>query len=188
MVCSKKELGLSDEHEGILVLDDLAPVGAPLRDWLGDTVIEFEITPNLVHNFSVLGIARDVGAIFDVPVTMPAIVDSARLQTNDATLVTIQDKDLCPRYMGIVFENVTIGPSPDWLARRLTSAGVRPVNNLVDVTNFVMLEIGQPRMRSTGNGSTKDVSWSGGRLQESHLKHSTINVASCHWGRSIADA
>ncbi|CAN5882306.1 phenylalanine--tRNA ligase subunit beta [soil metagenome] len=144
MVCSEKELGLSGEHEGILVLEDTAPVGAPLREWLGDTVLEFEITPNLVHNFSVLGIAREVGAIFDCPVSMPAGASVSSLATNDPGLVTIEDSDLCPRYMGIVFENVTVEPSPAWLARRLTSAGLRPVNNLVDITNLVMLEIGQP--------------------------------------------
>jgi phenylalanyl-tRNA synthetase beta chain len=144
MVCSEKELGLSDEHEGILVLEDNAPVGAPLRDWLGDMVLEFEITPNLVHNFSVLGIAREVGAIFNRPLSMPAVADESRLRTDAPDLVKIENGELCSRYMGIVFENVNVEPSPEWLARRLNSAGVRPVNNIVDITNFVMLELGQP--------------------------------------------
>ena len=143
MVCSEKELGLSDEHEGILVLESDAPAGAPLADCLGDTVIEFEITPNLVHAFSIVGIAREASAVADVPVTMPALFDlDAAPQRDD--LVTIEAPDLCRRYHAVIIDNVTVQPSPTWLARRLQAAGVRPVNNLVDVTNYVMLEVGQP--------------------------------------------
>jgi phenylalanyl-tRNA synthetase beta chain len=143
MVCSEKELGLSDEHEGILVLEAGAPVGMPLSEYLGDTVIEFEITPNLVHAFSVVGIAREAGAVADVPVTMPAVFDLAQApQRND--LVQIDASDLCRRYHAVVIDGVNVGPSPTWMARRLQNAGIRPVNNLVDVTNFVMLELGQP--------------------------------------------
>jgi len=143
MVCSEKELGISDEHEGILVLDPEAPKGAPLREWLGDTVIEFEITPNLVHAFSVVGIAREAGAVTDQPVTIPPIADLDKLP--EATdLVRIDAPDLCARYIGIVIDGVRVEPSPSWLARRLTAAGVRPINNLVDITNYVMLEFGQP--------------------------------------------
>ncbi len=143
MVCSEKELGMSDEHEGILVLDDDAPVGAPLRDYLGDTVIEFEITPNLVHAFSMVGIARETGAVIDAPYTEPPLADLSDIKS-DTGLVQIDAPDLCPRYCAIIIDNVKVEPSPSWLARRLTAAGVRPVNNLVDVTNYVMLEMGQP--------------------------------------------
>src|SRR5918992_3447495 len=90
MVCSEKELGLSDEHEGILVLPEDAPVGAPLADYLGDTVIEFEITPNLVHAFSILGIARETAALTRENVTLPAHVDLASLPPGPANLVTIE--------------------------------------------------------------------------------------------------
>ncbi|HEY8448229.1 MAG TPA: phenylalanine--tRNA ligase subunit beta [Thermomicrobiales bacterium] len=144
MVCSEKELGLSDEHEGILVLSPDAPVGAPLKDWLGDTVIEFEITPNLVHAFSVVGIAREAAALTNRPLTTPPHADLSAIPAGPPTLVTIEANDLCPRYMGIVIEGVKIGPSPDWLQRRLSNAGMRPINNVVDVTNYVMHEIGQP--------------------------------------------
>lgn len=143
MVCSEKELGLSDEHEGILVLEDDAPVGAPLMAWLGDTVIEFEITPNLVHAFSIYGIAREAGAITDAPVAELRLADLAAAPSS-SSLVSIEADDLCARYLAVVIDGVTVEPSPPWLARRLTAAGLRPVNNLVDVTNYVMLEAGQP--------------------------------------------
>ncbi|MDQ2653253.1 MAG: phenylalanine--tRNA ligase subunit beta [Chloroflexota bacterium] len=144
MVCSEKELGLSDEHEGIMVLEAAAPVGAPLADWLGDTVIEFEITPNLVHAFSVHGIAREAAAITAHDVTLPPLYNLAQAPHGASDLVTIEADDLCPRYAAVVFDGVAIGPSPAWLQRRLNAAGVRPINNIVDVTNYVMLEFGQP--------------------------------------------
>lgn len=144
MVCSEKELGLSDEHEGIMVLEADAPVGAPLADWLGDTVIEFEITPNLVHAFSVLGIAREAAALTSQNVTLPPLYDLSRAPQGAPDLVTIEASDLCPRYAAVVLDGVAIGPSPAWLQRRLGAAGVRPINNIVDVTNYVMLEFGQP--------------------------------------------
>jgi phenylalanyl-tRNA synthetase beta chain len=144
MVCSEKELGLSDEHEGIMVLEADAPVGAPLAEWLGDTVIEFEITPNLVHAFSVLGIAREAAALTERNVTIPPLYDLSQATQGATDLVTIEADDLCSRYAAVVFDGVKIGPSPAWLQRRLTAAGVRPINNIVDVTNYVMLEFGQP--------------------------------------------
>ncbi len=143
MVCSEKELGLSEEHEGILVLEDDAPVGAPLQEWLGDTVIEFEITPNLVHAYSIRGIAREAAALTNSPLSEIETLDldSAPASTS---LVTIEASDLCSRYIAVVIDGVSVEPSPAWLARRLTAAGLRPVNNLVDTTNYVMLEVGQP--------------------------------------------
>jgi phenylalanyl-tRNA synthetase beta chain len=144
MVCSEKELGLSNEHEGILVLSPEATVGATLQEWLGDTVIEFEITPNLVHAFSIAGIAREAAAITDCPLHLPPAADLAALPEGDKQLVRIEALDLCPRYMGIVIEGITVGPSPEWMSQRLIAAGLRPVNNIVDVTNYVMLEVGQP--------------------------------------------
>ncbi|TVR68751.1 MAG: phenylalanine--tRNA ligase subunit beta [Sphaerobacteraceae bacterium] len=143
MVCSEKELGISSEHEGIMVLDPDAPVGTPLRDYLGDDVIEFEITPNLVHAFSMIGIARELGALADQPVTFPALADLSA-GTEKPDLVQIDAPDLCFRYVGVVIENVNVEPSPTWMQRRLNAAGVRPINNIVDITNYVMLEWGQP--------------------------------------------
>ena len=144
MVCSEKELGISEEHEGIIVLPDDAPVGTYFRNYAGDSVIEFEITPNLVHAFSILGIAREVAALTGKSVTMPPMVDLSALPTAPANLVTIADPDLCGRYMGIVIAGVTVAPSPQWMQTRLRAAGLRPINNIVDVTNYVMLEIGSP--------------------------------------------
>jgi phenylalanyl-tRNA synthetase beta chain len=144
MVCSEKELGLSDEHEGIMVLEAEAPKGVPLVEWLGETVIEFEITPNLVHNFSVLGIAREAGALTDRPVATPPIYDLASAPAGPADLVTIEATDLCARYVAVVIEDIEVKPSPAWLQRRLVAAGVRPINSIVDATNYVMLEYGQP--------------------------------------------
>src|SRR5215207_516975 len=144
MVCSEKELGLSDEHEGIMVLEAEAPKGAPLAEWLGETVIEFEITPNLVHDFSILGIAREAGALTDRPVATPPTFDLGSAPAGPADLVTIEASDLCARYVAVVIEGVTVEPSPAWLQRRLLAAGVRPINTLVDATNYVMLEYGQP--------------------------------------------
>lgn len=143
MVCSEKELGLSDEHEGIMVLPADAPVGAPLREYLGDDVIEFEITPNLVHDFSIQGIARELAAVLAVPLLAPRLADLAAVPAAPA-LVEIANPELCARYTGLVIRNVTVGPSPDWLQRRLVHAGMRPINNIVDLTNYVMAELGQP--------------------------------------------
>ncbi len=143
MVCSEKELGLSDEHAGILILDEDAPVGMPLKEYLGDEVIEFEITPNLVHAFSVLGIARELAAIIDQPAPDVELADISSIPVAPH-LVEIEDLDLCPRYALAVLENVTVAPSPSWLQRRIEAIGIRPVNNVVDVSNYVMNEIGQP--------------------------------------------
>lgn len=144
MVCSEKELGMSEEHEGILVLAGDAPVGLPLKEYLGDTVIEFEITPNLVHAFSIQGIAREAAALSRTTVNPPKLADLTWFLGAKENLVQIEAEDLCSRYMAIVFEGLTIGPSPEWLVRRLTAAGLRPISNIVDVTNYVMHEIGQP--------------------------------------------
>ena len=144
MVCSEKELGLSEEHEGILVLPDDAPTGKPLIDYLGDTVVEFEITPNLSHAFSIHGIAREVHALTGAPVTLPPATELATLPPGSAPLVTNSVSDRCPRFIAVALEGVTVGPSPDWMVRRLEAAGLRSINNVVDVTNYVMHELGQP--------------------------------------------
>lgn len=146
MVCSEKELGLSDEHEGILVLPDDAPIGVPLIEYLGDTIIEFEITPNLVHDFSIIGVAREAAAVtggtFRDP--LPRWSAEAIAAPHIADLVHVEDTTLCPRFSALVIEGVTVAPSPEWMQQRLRAVGLRPVNNIVDASNYVMLEYGQP--------------------------------------------
>jgi phenylalanyl-tRNA synthetase beta chain len=146
MVCSEKELGISDEHEGIMVLPDDAPLGAPLAEYLGDTVIEFEITPNLVHDYSIVGVAREAAAVLGTTFRDPfPRWECEPLDVPEAPgIVTVEDTKLCPRYTAFLMEGITVGPSPDWMQRRLLAVGLRPVNNIVDVSNYVMLEYGQP--------------------------------------------
>ena len=145
MICSEAELEISDEHEGIIVLPDDAAVGAALDDVLGDTFLELELTPNRGDCLSMLGVAREIGAITGQQVRVPEIsyAESATPVSEHAK-VSIADPDLCLRYTASVITGITIGPSPRWLQDRLTRAGLRPINNVVDVTNYVMLEFNQP--------------------------------------------
>jgi len=145
MVCSEKELGLSDEHEGILILPDDAPVGMPLQDYLGDVVLDIEVTPNMARCLSIIGIAREVAALTGQKLRlgepeMEACGEPASTQAE----VEIADPDLCSRYCAAVIKGIKVGPSPFWMQRRLSLCGVRPINNIVDITNYVMLEWGQP--------------------------------------------
>ncbi len=145
MICSEAELEISDEHEGIIVLPDDAVVGAPLDDVLGDTFLELELTPNRGDCLSMLGVAREIGAITGQQVRVPGISYSeSATPVSELAKVTIADPDLCLRYTASVITGITIGPSPHWLQDRLTRAGLRPINNVVDVTNYVMLEFNQP--------------------------------------------
>ncbi len=145
MVCSERELGLSDEHEGILVLDTDAALGTPLADVLGDVVLDIKPTPNRPDHFSILGIAREVAALTRGAVREPsATYPESTVSAHDRTSVEIDDAEGCPRYTAIVIDGVTVGPSPEWMQNALSSAGLRPINNIVDVTNYVMLEWGQP--------------------------------------------
>jgi phenylalanyl-tRNA synthetase beta chain len=145
MLCSEKELGISEEHDGIIILEDDAPVGTPVREYLGETVIEIEITPNYARCLSIVGLAREIAALLDVPLTLP----DPQVQADGAPIAgrakaTIQTPDLCPRFTLGLAEQVQIGPSPQWMQRRLRHAGMRPINNIVDISNYVMLEWGQP--------------------------------------------
>lgn len=147
MVCSERELGLSEEHEGIILLPEDAPVGMPLRDYLGDEVLEVELTPDMARCLSIIGIAREVAALTDAPLHLPAAVSAVTTpgqQASDYVKVEIADPDLCNRYTALIIKDVQVGPSPRWLQERLTKAGMRPINNIVDITNYVMLEWGQP--------------------------------------------
>lgn len=145
MVCSAAELGLGDDHAGILVLDDDAPVGAPLGEHLGEAVLELELTPNRSDCLSMLGVAREVAALTGGAYGEPEVAaPTSGEPAAESTSVEIADPDLCRRYVAGLVEGVKVGPSPNWLQERLTAAGVRPINNVVDVTNYVMLEYGQP--------------------------------------------
>ncbi|MBM4410526.1 MAG: phenylalanine--tRNA ligase subunit beta [Chloroflexi bacterium] len=145
MVLSEMELGLSQNHEGIIVLPADAPVGTPLVDYLGDVILDVHVWPNRADMMSMTGVAREVAAIVGGTLSMP---DSAYRESggaaSEAVTVRIDDPALCARYIATVIEGVTVGPSPEWLQARLRAAGMRPINNVVDVTNYVMLELGQP--------------------------------------------
>ncbi|MBM4384109.1 MAG: phenylalanine--tRNA ligase subunit beta [Deltaproteobacteria bacterium] len=147
MICSARELGLGESHDGILVLDASAPVGRPLPEVLrtGDTVLDFELTPNRGDWASMLGIAREVRALFGGELRFPQL---APRESGDAAAkhvrVAIEDRAGCSRYAARVVRGVRVAPSPKWVVDKLEAAGVRSVNNVVDVTNLVMLELGQP--------------------------------------------
>lgn len=153
MMCSIEELG-SDRNmypeapeEGIYIFDRDAEVGADAVELLGlhDTVFEYEITSNRVDCYSVLGIAREAAATFQKPFVPPMIqVTGNGEDVHDYISVEVQDPDLCPRYCARVCRNIKLGPSPEWMQRRLAASGIRPINNLVDITNYVMEEYGQP--------------------------------------------
>ena len=145
MVCSARELGLGDGHEGILILPPDAPVGTPLVDYLGGDVIELDLKPNRSDCLSMIGVARLVAGLFDLPLTLP---DPGSPRDDRSVLpdltIDIRDPGLSPRYSAGYLYDLTVAPSPHWMQRRLEAAGQRPINNLVDITNFVMLETGQP--------------------------------------------
>lgn len=153
MMCSIEELGSTRDmypeapESGIYIFKDDAEVGASAIEALGlnDVVFEYEITSNRVDCFSVIGIAREAAATFRKEFTPPSVtVTGNEEDVNDHIKVTVEDKDLCPRYTARLVKNVKIGPSPVWMQRRLASVGIRPINNLVDITNYVMEEYGQP--------------------------------------------
>ena len=145
MICSELELGLGEGHEGIVVLPEDAPLGVPLDDYLGDTVLDLEVTPNRLDCFSVLGVAHEIGALTGKPVRVPEVqyVEDGPPITGEAK-VSVADPDLCHRYTASLIQGLKIGPSPQWLQDRLARAGLRPISNVVDVTNYVMLEFNQP--------------------------------------------
>ena len=149
MNCSERELGLSDSHEGIIVLPEDAPVGMPFADYMkmSDTVLDLEITPNRPDCLSMVGMAREVGAMYRADVTLPIYEleeDESLPSVDDLCTVEVQDPDRCARYTARVIKDVKIGPSPKWLAERVTAAGARSINNVVDVTNYILFLYGQP--------------------------------------------
>ncbi|MEX2247076.1 MAG: phenylalanine--tRNA ligase subunit beta [Dehalococcoidia bacterium] len=145
MVLSERELGLSEEHEGILVLPDDAVPGTPLSEVLGDVLFEVSVTPNRPDWLSMIGVAREVAALTGAVVREPSVeYEAGGPPIKGRAAVDIMAPDLCRRYVATVVEGVKLGPSPSWLQERLAALGQRPINNVVDVTNYVMLELGQP--------------------------------------------
>ena len=148
MNCSARELGLSGDHSGIMILSEDAPVGVPFARYMdtADTVLDCEMTPNRPDCLSMVGVAREVGAIYDrdYHVDYPAVQAESGRPTADELSVSFADKGLCDRYVARIVRGVKVGPSPDWMVQRLAACGIRPHNNIVDITNYVMMLTGQP--------------------------------------------
>ena len=153
MMCAIEELGSSREfypdapENGIYILGDDAQVGEDAVHYLGldDTVFEYEITNNRVDCYSIIGIAREAAATFRKPFTPPVVTETGNAEDiNDYVKVDVEATDLCSRYTARLVKNIKLAPSPKWMQRRLASAGIRPINNIVDITNYVMEEYGQP--------------------------------------------
>lgn len=145
MLCSEKELGISDDHEGIIIMQTDAAPGTPLVDVLGDAVLEFDILPNIARTTSIIGVAREVAALtgkklrlpdFTINATGPSLTGRLKIETTRP--------ELNPRFAAVLVEGIEIKPSPYWMQLRLRLAGMRPINNIVDISNYVMLEVGQP--------------------------------------------
>src|SRR3954465_5068065 len=145
MILSERELELGVDHSGILVLEEGHEPGTPLADVLplSDDVLELETGHNRPDLLSVYGIAREVAALLDVELAPPPGTDPPRAE-DEAVDVHVQDFDACPRYVGPTFRDVRVAPSPPWLRARLLAAGMRPISNVVDITNYVMLGLGNP--------------------------------------------
>ncbi len=174
MMCSPQELGLPDKVDGLLILPADAPIGKPFAEYLGraggDVVYDLEITPNRPDWNSVIGIAREIAAVTGNQLKLPEVSSQkSEVRTESLVSVRIEDAELCPRYTARVVKGVKVGPSPDWLRTTLEKVGIRSINNVVDVTNYVMLETGQPlhafdyhlvgqasRLSQTSNGKDGD--------------------------------
>lgn len=147
MICSEKELGLSDDHSGIMVLDESLEPGTPLAKALGldDVIMEIGVTPNRPDALSHIGVARDLAAIFDRDLKYPdLLLNESDAAVTDEAKVIVENTSSCPRYTARVIKGVTVQESPAWLKSRLRSIGLRPINNMVDITNFILHEMGQP--------------------------------------------
>ncbi len=147
MLCSESELGISADHDGIMILPEDAPLGTDLASYLGfeDTCYDVEITPNRPDLLGIIGVARDLSALLKLPLILP----ESKLETSDEPIndhLSLENKvpELCTRYTARMIRNVEVKESPDWLKKKLISVGLRPINNIVDITNFVMMEFGHP--------------------------------------------
>lgn len=149
MLCSGKELGVSEDADGLMILDSKAPAGQSFADYLGiesaDYVLDLEVTPNRPDWNSVIGIAREIGALTGGDLKLPSVeLEETGNQVTERVRVRIEDAALCPRYSARIIRNVKVGPSPSWMRNLLEKIGIRSINNVVDATNFVMMETGQP--------------------------------------------
>lgn len=147
MLCSEEELGLGVKSEGIMILPDDAPVGMDINKYLGldDYIFEINITPNRPDCMSIIGIAREISALTGLPLRYPSTeVHESNGRIEDYTKITIEDIDLCPRYAARIIRNVKVDSSPFWLRSRIEKCGMRSINNVVDITNYVLLEMGHP--------------------------------------------
>jgi phenylalanyl-tRNA synthetase beta chain len=145
MICSEKELGISDEHEGVVILDADTPVGMPLVDYMGDAVFDISILPNMARDASILGIARELAAVTCRELRLPEGIPLPQGdELSKRVSLEVRNPELNPRFMLGMVENVQAQPSPYWVQRRLNLAGVRPIDALVDATNYTMLETGEP--------------------------------------------
>jgi len=149
MVCSEKELGLSDDHEGIMLLpwDEFGhlPPGTPFQDVLGDAVLDIDMLPNIARAYNIVGVAREVAALTGKPLRFPSLdVVAEGAPIAGEVSIEIREPELNPRFTLALIRDIELKPSPGWMQRRLKLAGMRPINNIVDATNYVMLELGQP--------------------------------------------
>ncbi|MBG56126.1 MAG: phenylalanine--tRNA ligase subunit beta [Deltaproteobacteria bacterium] len=147
MLCSELELGLSENHEGILILPEDAPMGTLLKDYLGDVVLHFDIKGGFSHLLSILGIGREIAAMTEENLNQSFMPDLSKLKVFEQPPfvdLEINASDICSRYSALLIRNVEISPSPFWMQQRLLRLGMRPINNIVDITNYVMMELGQP--------------------------------------------
>lgn len=145
MCMSEFELGISDEHEGIIILEPEAPVGMPLADFMGDVVLEVDVLPNMARCLSMIGVAREVAALTGGSLKKPNLAFQRSSESIAGLVkVSIENANLSARYQAMLIRQAKIGPAPGWMQRHLTYAGMRPISNIVDITNFVMLEWGQP--------------------------------------------
>jgi phenylalanyl-tRNA synthetase beta chain len=148
MVCSEKELGISDEHEGVIILDEDAPVGTPLAEYMGDAVLDIALYPNMARNANVFGVAREIAAITGKPLRVQldpwVAVQAGGKAIEGQASIEIQEPQLNPRFVLGLIREIQVGPSPYHIQRRLRLAGMRPINNIVDATNYAMWEVGEP--------------------------------------------
>lgn len=147
MICAENELGLSNDHTGIMVLKEDAKIGQPFADYIGcnDYMIEIGITPNRGDLFSHIGIAREIASLYNKKIVLPEIkINESKERSDEYAKITIESKNFCKRFTGRVVKNVQIKESPEWLKKSLLAIGLRPINNIVDITNYVMMETGQP--------------------------------------------
>lgn len=145
MLCSPRELGMGNDHTGIYILDADTPLGERLSDVLGEVVLDFSIKAHRGDLSSIIGIAREVAALTEQELRVPQpVIHEQGTLTPEMAQVTIEAPDLCSRFTARIISNIKLGPSPSWMGRRLLAAGMRPISNVVDITNYVMLEFGQP--------------------------------------------